>query len=64
MWGVGGGGGGGGGGECMCACVCIASFPVPHPAFRRLQYGKWGGPGEFYRVSDVKGRKRQYETLT
>ena len=48
----------------MCACVCIASFPVPHPAFRRLQYGKWGGPGEFYRVSDVKGRKRQYETLT
>ena len=34
-----------------------ASFPVPHPAFRRLQYGKQGGPGTFPHVSDVKGRK-------
>ena len=22
--------------------VCVASFPVPRPAFRRLQYGKAG----------------------
>ena len=35
----------------------LASFPGHHPAFRRLQYGKAGGPGTFPHVSDVKGRK-------
>ena len=35
----------------------LASFPVPCPAFRHLQYGKREGPGTFPHVSDVKGRK-------
>ena len=34
-----------------------ALFPGPCPAFHRLQYGKWGGPGTFPHMSDVKGRK-------
>ena len=39
----------------MCVSIrTVALFPVPHPGFRRLQYG---GPGTFPHVSDVKGRK-------
>ena len=42
--------------ECRLA---LASFPVPRPAFRRLQCSmvKRGGPGTFPHVGDVKGRK-------
>ena len=34
----------------------VASFPVPCPAFRCLQYGK-AGRGWYIYVIDVKGRK-------
>ena len=45
------------GNEATCRYK-VASFPVPRPAFRRLQYGKAGRAWyTFPHVSDVKGRK-------